>query len=308
MLFGVLVAFELEPIQPPMPPGPLGFPFGAGESWPPASPGGASQERAILSELFPPGGHCIPVGAERVSLDGHRIGSLGPGAEVAAQGVQEAQGPQGPQCVGTIVRGSDPGDLALLYDPSVMLVTAPVRPSPSALLHAAALAGAGSRHWKVEVRTPDSAPVSGGLDELASGDGEFAQAWVAYLEEVTTLFAHLVGARSVGVRQIVSDGPHCPRFHVDQILARGVLNVTGACTEWLDGNGLDRSRLGHAGGLDDTASGLIGPECQLDRAELGTLAVFKGTAWPGAAEKAVVHRSPPQNGSPRVLLTLDWLD
>ena len=28
-------------------------------------------------------------------------------------------------------------------------------------------------------------------------------------------------------------------------------------------------------------------------AESGELAVFKGTAWPGAAERAIVHRSPP---------------
>ena len=40
----------------------------------------------------------------------------------------------------------------------------------------------------------------------------------------------------------------------------------------------------------------------------GTLAVFKGTTWPGAADRAVVHRSPPPNGSRRVVLTLDWLE
>ena len=71
---------------------------------------------------------------------------------------------------------------------------------------------------------------------------------------------------------------------------------------------VDRSRLGHAGGPDDGASGLVRCWDRLDRAETGSLTVFKGTAWPGAADRAVVHRSPPKDGQRRVLLTLDWLD
>ncbi|MEM7517635.1 MAG: DUF1826 domain-containing protein [Planctomycetota bacterium] len=122
------------------------------------------------------------------------------------------------------------------------------------------------------------------------------------------LFADLLGARLVGVRQIVADGPHCSRFHVDRVLARGVLTVLGACTEWLGEDHLDRSRLGHSGGTDDATSGLVLNWSGLERGELGHLAVFKGTVWPEAAERAVVHRSPPADGQRRLILTLDCLE
>ncbi|MEM6676011.1 MAG: DUF1826 domain-containing protein [Planctomycetota bacterium] len=232
------------------------------------------------------------------------------------EGEPEASGTRTLDCVagplaptdGAIVRGVELADLARLYDPDVMLVTAPIPPSPEALLHASTLAEAGLRHSQVKVETPDEVPFAGQLDGLAGVGGEHAEAWTAYLEEVTGVFASLVGARVVGVRQVVSDGPHCPRFHVDKILARGVLNVIGGRTEWLDEADVDRTRLGHAGGPDDATSGLVRPGSRLGRAESGTLAVFKGTAWPGAAERAVVHRSPPADGGLRVLLTLDWLD
>ena len=208
----------------------------------------------------------------------------------------------------SVVRGIELIDLVRLYEPDVMLVVAPTSPSSGAMLHAHELAAAGPRQSQVEVSTPDEVPVPGVLDRLAAEGGEHADAWVAYLEEVTALFAHLVGARAVGVRQVVADGPHCPRFHVDRVPARGVLNVIGACTEWLDEADVDRSRLGHAGGGDDATSGLIRAGARIERAEAGTLAVFKGTAWPDAAERAVVHRSPPSDGTRRVVLTLDWLD
>lgn len=206
-----------------------------------------------------------------------------------------------------MVRGAERADLALLYEPEVMLVTAPIAPSAHALRGAQALLDAGPRQSTVEVRNSAGVPIPGELDHLAANAGEFARAWVSYLEQVSGLFADLFDARVVGVRQIVADGPHCPRFHVDQVLARGVLNVLGACTEWVDEADIDRSRLGHAGGAEDAHSGLVRPGSPLERAELGTLAVFKGTAWPGASERAIVHRSPPPDGRRRLMLTLDWL-
>ena len=232
----------------------------------------------------------IPCGVQRG--DKAEFGSVG-----ACQEAAEA-----------IVRGEELADLALLYDPRVMLVTAPTLPSSAALCHAELLADAGPRHSKVEVRIHDGAPKPGALDELGLIGVESARAWGSYLERVTEVFAQLVGAELIGVRQVVSDGPHCPRFHVDQVPARGVLNVIGACTEWLTEPDVDRSRLGHAGGGDDASSGLVLRWSGLQRAERGKLAVFKGTAWPGASDQAIVHRSPPADGARRVLLTLDWLE
>lgn len=207
-----------------------------------------------------------------------------------------------------VLRGTEFADLARLYDPDVLLVTVPTRPSAEAVLHAEALASAGLGHSTVEVKTPDGVATPGALDRLSAREAAHARVWASYLEDVTTLFAHLVGARTVGVRQVVADGPHCPRFHVDRVPMRGVLNVIGACTEWLEDADIDRSRLGHAGGRDDRTSGLVRRWDRLDRAEPGELAVFKGTEWPDADERAVVHRSPPPNGGRRLVLTLDWLE
>jgi len=176
------------------------------------------------------------------------------------------------------------------------------------LRHVESLLARGPRESTVRVHTPDGVPDLGSLEGLVEGSDEHGKAWVSYVGGVTGTFADLVGAETVGIRQLVADGPHCARFHVDKVLARAVLNVRGACTEWLPDSDVDRSRLGHAGGPDDGASGLVRCWDRLDRAETGSLTVFKGTAWPGAADRAVVHRSPPKDGQRRVLLTLDWLD
>ena len=256
-------------------------------------------------------------------MDGETAGrgnSPGPGGINAAAAPRELRGgarrlqntettplPQGTGAE-PVVRGTNLADLTRLYDPEVMLVTAPLPPGDAALAHAQAMAEAGPRSSQVQVATPDGEPTAGALDQLALADEPGARAWATYLEEVTAVFAELLGAHVVGVRQVVADGPHCPRFHVDQVVARGVLNVLGARTEWLDDRDADRTRLGHAGGPDDATSGLVHRWDRLGRAGCGELAVFKGTAYPHASERAIVHRSPPSDGSPRVVLTLDWME
>ncbi len=207
-----------------------------------------------------------------------------------------------------IVRGTALPELVRLYESEVMLVTAPLPPSAAALAHAEALAAAGPRSSSAEVAILDGGPAADALEPFALPGERGAREWTAYLEEITSLFAELLGARVVGVRQVVADGPHCPRLHVDRVTARGVLNVLGACTEWLDSADVDRSRLGHAGGPDDTTSGLVQRWEGLQRAAHGEVAVFKGTAWPHASERAIVHRSPPADGRWRVVLTLDWIE
>ncbi|MEE2941050.1 MAG: DUF1826 domain-containing protein [Planctomycetota bacterium] len=206
------------------------------------------------------------------------------------------------------MRCRDVAGLALLYEPEVLLVTAAIAPGPGASVHAAALADAGERMSTVEVLCDDGEPAPGSLDALTLKQAEGARAWADYVGEVAGAFALLVEARRVGVRQVVADGPHCPRFHVDRVAVRGVLTVLGPGTEWLPNSELDRSRLGHAGGDDDLTSGLVKRWELLGQADTGSLALFKGTAWPGIGDRAVVHRSPPADGTRRVVLTLDWLD
>ena len=207
-----------------------------------------------------------------------------------------------------VVRGEELADLAELYESDVMLVSVPFTPSPGAQRHAEAMASARAQRLTATARVEDGTVDPEALSELAPDGTPDARAWLEYVAEATLVFADLLGASLVGVRQVVADGPHCPRFHVDRVHVRGVLNVLGSCTEWVDEADLDRPRLGHAGGADDSRSGLVRRWDQLRRAEAGSLSLFKGTAWPGAAELAVVHRSPPADGSRRVLLTLDWME
>lgn len=210
--------------------------------------------------------------------------------------------------IASVLRCEEISDLALLYEPDVLLATAAMNPGREALGHATALAAAGEWTSTVEVVCCDGEAGRGSLSALTLKRADGAQAWADYVGEVTGAFALLVGARLVGVRQVVADGPHCPRFHVDRVAVRGVLTVLGPGTEWLPNGDLDRSRLGHAGGDDDATSGLVRRWDGLERAEPGSLAVFKGTAWPDIGDRAVVHRSPPASGTRRVVLTLDWLD
>lgn len=207
-----------------------------------------------------------------------------------------------------VLRCEEVSDLALLYSAEVLLAIASMPPGPEALAHAASLAEAGERTVTSEVACSDGEARLGALDGLVPRKGECAAAWADYVGEVAGAFALLVGARVVGVRLVVADGPHCPRFHVDRVAVRGVRTVLGPGTEWLADTDLDRSRLGHAGGDDDATSGLVKRWDRVERAEPGSLAVFKGTAWPGIEDRAVVHRSPPADGARRVVLTLDWLD
>jgi len=209
---------------------------------------------------------------------------------------------------GAVVHAAEIVDLASIYDPGVMLAIARVPPSAGALRHAERLLDAGLRRSLEEVDTPEGVPARGALERLSVLDGPHAAAWMAYLEEVITIFAYLLRTRTVGVRLMVSDAPHCPRLHVDRVFARAVLTVVGAGTEWFADESLDRRRLGHAGGSDDATSGVVRDWGHLRTIEPGHLAVFKGTAWPGAEERAIVHRSPPADGDRRVVLTFDWLE
>ena len=202
----------------------------------------------------------------------------------------------------------DPGEvaeLAELYDPRVMMVSLPMLPPTRAEAHARALVHSGPRQGTAELSTATADPAQ--LLPLAERGAPHADAWAEFLTRAAIIFGDLLGARGVGVRQIVADEPHCSRFHVDQVAARGVLHVTGPTTEWLINGAADRARLGHRGGTDDMQAGVVRSWSGLRSTPPASLTVFKGAAWPGAEQAAVVHRSPASSGRRRLLVTLDAL-
>ncbi|WP_133467810.1 DUF1826 domain-containing protein [Paraglaciecola marina] len=134
-------------------------------------------------------------------------------------------------------------------------------------------------------------------------------AFISNASEVIDMFCTLFDLDQVGFRIRLLDSPMCPRFHIDRVPCRLVTTFFGQGTQWLSGNHIDRSKLGHGSkGLDDSESGLYISDANIKSMTTGDVALLKGSAWIGNEETAVVHRSPPyREGDKRLLLTLDFL-
>lgn len=122
------------------------------------------------------------------------------------------------------------------------------------------------------------------------------EAFVADVTWLVAAYTCLVGARRVGLRLRVLDGPMCPRFHVDNVPLRLLTTYVGPGSEWL------QERDSGCGELY-TAEPSVDNIQQL---QAGEVAILKGEKWQGNEGAGLVHRSPSaQQG--RLLLSLDWL-
>ena len=125
------------------------------------------------------------------------------------------------------------------------------------------------------------------------------QGYESFVADVTWLVAAytcLVGARRVGLRLRVLDGPMCPRFHVDNVPLRLLTTYVGPGSEWLPEAISPRREL-HTAQL---------PVDKIQTLQAGDVALLKGENWQGNEGAGLVHRSPSgQQG--RLLLSLDWL-
>lgn len=188
-----------------------------------------------------------------------------------------------------------PIELAAVFDPAVNVA---VLRRGAAAVDAAALRGACDLRAAVRAGAPDLSPFAAHLDAVLLDD----------VAALVSLFADLTECASVGVRMAVTRAPMCPRFHVDHVTLRAAVTYVGPGTEWIDHAAVDRGRLGHAAGdAPDERSGLLHPGARIERARPFDFVVLKGTAWPGNEARGAVHRSPPGDGSPRLLVTLDAL-
>ena len=125
------------------------------------------------------------------------------------------------------------------------------------------------------------------------------QGYESFVADVTWLVAAytcLVGARRVGLRLRVLDGPMCPRFHVDNVPLRLLTTYVGPGSEWLPEAISPRRELYTA----------QPPVDKIQTLQAGDVALLKGEKWQGNEGAGLVHRSPSgQQG--RLLLSLDWL-
>ena len=114
----------------------------------------------------------------------------------------------------------------------------------------------------------------------------------------------MTGTPRVGVRLVGLRAPMCPHFHVDHATVRLICTYAGPTSEWLEERDVDRSLLaGRRPGFIDAA---IRRDAAVRHCAPLDIVLFKGTAWPGNAMPAAIHRSP-SHIEPRLLLTIDPL-
>ena len=130
------------------------------------------------------------------------------------------------------------------------------------------------------------------------------------IAELVGMFCYLLGLDRAGLRLATLDHAMCPRFHVDRVPCRLVTTYSGIATEWLAHHDVDRSKLGSgSNGQPDLVCGLYKQEADVQRLNVGDVALLKGELWPGNEGAGLVHRSPAvPSGENRLLLSLDVSD
>ncbi|TVP57175.1 MAG: DUF1826 domain-containing protein [Halomonadaceae bacterium] len=130
---------------------------------------------------------------------------------------------------------------------------------------------------------------------------EGADAFVADVDELIAMFSCLFEPEAVGLRLHVLQRTMCPRFHVDQVAARMICTYQGAGTQWLPEALVKRP--GTPGPLPAQ------PIKDQDIRQIATaaVAILKGEAWEGNEGRGLIHRSPPPEDKPRLVVGLDWL-
>jgi hypothetical protein len=138
-------------------------------------------------------------------------------------------------------------------------------------------------------------------------DGDFS-ALAEDIAELVDMFCCLFDLHRAGLRLAVLERAMCPRFHVDAVPCRLVTTYCGPTTEWLNHDGVDRTKLGTGNqGLADDKSGLFRHRDEVQQLAVGDVALLKGEAWIGNEGAGLVHRSPNVlPGQRRLLLTLDF--
>lgn len=213
-----------------------------------------------------------------------------------------------PQSTREVHQGSHPADLEAFFSPQVQLVTIPWSlPKEAHDYLTQALPFSIPVKAVVEV-DKDGVPDVSRLIRPNPSEDSAAIALRTYLSDTLEVVACLFGSEALGVRIIQTKSVPCPRFHVDQVMARAVLTLSGPGSEYVLDHQVQRAFLGHgAQGQPDEVSGLLHAEATLKSVSEGELCLFKGEDWPNNSGKGLVHRSP-QCGQTRCLMTIDLIE
>ena len=149
------------------------------------------------------------------------------------------------------------------------------------------------------------------LSSVGEALGESAHSQLSEnIAELVDVFCCLFDLRRTGLRLRVLDRAMCPKFHVDRVPCRLVTTYSGAATEWLPHEVVNREKLGMGSqGMADSESGLYQDPRDIQQLGCGDVALLKGELWQGNENAGLVHRSPPLTANERrLLLTLDFSD
>ncbi|MGE8328036.1 DUF1826 domain-containing protein [Pseudomonas urmiensis] len=103
------------------------------------------------------------------------------------------------------------------------------------------------------------------------------ESFVADVAWLVAAYTCLLGARRIGLRLRVLEGAMCPRFHVDKVPLRLLTTYTGAGSEWLKEEAIDRGQLQPLSRLWITFSACRPVRLQYSRARSGW--AMKGQGW-----------------------------
>ncbi len=145
------------------------------------------------------------------------------------------------------------------------------------------------------------------LDELLP-DLDYKDEFQQDVALLVDMFSCLFDANEIGLRIAPLTKAMCPRFHVDKIPCRLIINYGGLGTEWLLEENVNRHYLGRgAKGLPDHQSGILRGDETIQQVSTQQVALLKGSGWIGNEKHGLVHRSPDlSSGQTRLLLTLDF--
>jgi hypothetical protein len=146
----------------------------------------------------------------------------------------------------------------------------------------------------IDVDEQQMPALTGLLREAADLQGY--ESFVADVSWLLAAYTCLLGARRVGLRLRVLQGPMCPRFHVDHVPVRLLTSYAGPGSEWLIEGAVDRRELHVA----------VPPVDNIQCLQAGEVALLKGEKWQGNEGAGLIHRSP-SGRQGRLLLSLDWL-
>ncbi|APD51221.1 DUF1826 domain-containing protein [Francisella hispaniensis] len=132
-------------------------------------------------------------------------------------------------------------------------------------------------------------------------DFSFKNYLIDDIANIIDMFCYLFDLKQAGLRLATINKAMCPRFHIDHVPCRLITSYSSTATEWLYNQDVDRSLLGK---VDNP---FIDKEIQIQKLNIGDVALLKGESWIGNSGSGLVHRSPNIiDGKTRLLLTLDF--